>query len=135
MKESYLHIIQIDNDIFLNIDNNFVRYDEEFYFCDERGIIDYSHTVPLSFILNNWSKVELQYISKDAFDKYWNNYIYNRGKNKKPVYDLHYINQTHLIDFQHKMKFYQIQPFERIKIEFGPIPSINENHQYIIFEE
>lgn len=137
----YLDIIQQDEEIVLKLlyNDEYIRIkyntnSKNFYYCNE--LFDLIKIVPLSFLYKEASictDCSLEYISKDAFNKYWNNYVYDRGKEKYPVYDLHFINQTHLIDFRKKLSFNYIQPFERIKEEFKPIPTEEHNHLYIYF--
>lgn len=141
MINSYLDIIQQDEEIVLKLlcDNNYIRIrynknSKNFYYCTE--LFELLSVVPLSFLYKEVltaTDISLEYVSEDAFDKYWNNYVYLRGKEKYPVYDLHFINQTHLIDFRKKLSFSYIQPFERIKEEFQPIPREEQGHLYIYF--
>ena len=138
MIESYLDILKQDEDIMLKIpyvnDYIFIRYGgKHFYYCDEDG--EYEDIVPLSILFDNrlqWNNSSLCYLSEKAFNKYWkDNYIYNRGKDKYPVYDLHFFNQIHLIDFQKKLNFNYLQSFQPIKDEFKPIPKEEDGHLYI----
>lgn len=138
MIEEYLYILKQDKDIFLKIPyaNNclYLRYGEKnFYYCDENG--NYKDIVPLAILINKkaqWGNASLCYLSEKAFNKYWkDNFLYDRGKDKYPVYDLYFINQTHLVDFQKKLNFNYIQYFQPIKDEFKPIPKEKDGHLYI----
>ncbi len=98
--EEALNIIKKDTDIFLKIPykNNYIyiAYSKEnnlFFYCDEFGVNnckfkDGYNYVLLGILVDNnieLNNIELKYKSQDAFDKYWNNFIYFRGKNNKPV--------------------------------------------------
>ena len=89
--EEALNIIKKDTDIFLKIPykNNYIyiSYSKEnnlFFYCDEFGVNnckfkDGYNYVLLGILVDNNIKlnnIELKYKSQDAFDKYWNNFIY-----------------------------------------------------------
>ena len=147
--EEALNIIKKDTDIFLKIpyknDYIYISYSKEdnlFFYCNEFGennckFKDGYNYVLLGILVDNniaLNNFELKYKSQDAFDKYWNNLIYFRGKTNKPAYDLHFLSEGPYIDFQKKISFYTLQPFERNKDEYGPIRTLKDGHVYIIME-
>ena len=92
MVKNYLYILKQDEDIILKIpyvnDYIFIRYGgKHFYYCDEDG--DYGDRVSLSILFDDklqWNNASFCYLTENAFNKYYKNYIYNREKDKYPIY-------------------------------------------------